>query len=223
MDKQLLMDAIKKTVSGIVLIGFLLFLPAGTVYYWNAWLFCVVLFVPVMIMGIVLFLKAPDLLRKRLQEKEEQKEQKSVVALSAFMFLAGFILAGLDFRYGWSNISDAVVYAAAALFLIGYVLFAEVMRENAYLSRIVEVQENQTVIDTGLYRIVRHPMYFATVLMFNAMPLILGSWVSFAIFLLYPFLIAKRIRNEEAVLEQGLQGYKEYKLKVKYRLIPFIW
>lgn len=223
MDKQLFMDAVKKTGTGIVLIGLLLFLPAGTVTYWNAWLFCGVLFVPVIIMGIVLFLKAPDLLRKRLQEKEEQKEQKSVVSLSALMFLAGFILAGLDFRYGWSNISDAVVYAAAALFLIGYALFAEVMRENAYLSRIVEVQENQTVIDTGLYRIVRHPMYFATVLMFNAMPLILGSWISFSIFLVYPFLIAKRIRNEEAVLEQGLQGYKEYTLKVKYRLIPFIW
>lgn len=223
MDKQLLMDALKKTIAGIILIGVILFIPAGTVHYWNAWLFCTVLFIPVIIMGIVLFLKAPDLLRKRLQEKEDQAEQKAVVAWSALMFLGGFIVAGLDFRFGWTQLPKIVVYAAAVFFLIGYCLFAEVMRENAFLSRTVEVQEGQTVVDSGLYGIVRHPMYFATVVMFLTMPLILGSGISFVIFLLYPFLLVKRIRNEESVLEEGLEGYTEYKQKVKYRMIPFIW
>ena len=223
MDMKLLLDAVKKTVAGIILIGLLLFLPAGTMKYWNGWLFCAVLFVPVVIMGVVLFLKAPDLLRKRLQEKEEQAEQKSVVALSGLMFVGGFVLAGLDFRFGWSDMPDWIVYIAAVLFIVGYGLFAEVMRENAYLSRTVEVQENQVVVDTGLYGLVRHPMYSATVLMFLAMPVILGSCVSFVVFLVYPFLIAKRIRNEEQVLEEGLQGYAEYKEKVKYRMVPFIW
>ena len=223
MDKNLLFDAIKKTVAGIILIALLLFWPAGTMKYWNGWLFCAVLFIPVLIMGVVLFLKAPDLLRKRLQEKEEQAEQKTVVALSGLMFMGGFVLAGLDFRFGWSYMPNWLVYGAAAVFVIGYAFFAEVMRENAYLSRTVEVQENQEVIDSGLYGVVRHPMYFATVLMFNAMPLILGSYVSFVVFLVYPFLIAKRIRNEELILEEGLHGYTEYKNKVKYRLIPFVW
>ena len=223
MDIKLLLDAVKKTVAGIVLIGLMLFWPAGTMEYWNGWLFCGVLFIPVLIMGVVLFLKAPDLLRKRLQEKEEQAEQKSVVALSGLMFVGGFVLAGLDYRFGWSGMPNWLVYTAAALFVVGYGLFAEVMRENAYLSRTVEVQENQVVVDTGLYGIVRHPMYSATVLMFLAMPLILGSYVSLVVFLVYPFLIAKRIRNEEQVLEDGLQGYDEYKEKVKYRMIPFIW
>ena len=223
MDMKLLLDAVKKTVAGIILIGLLLFLPAGTMQYWNGWLFCAVLFVPVVIMGVVLFLKAPDLLRKRLQEKEEQAEQKSVVALSGLMFVGGFVLAGLDFRFGWSGMPDWIVYTAAVLFVVGYGLFAEVMRENAYLSRTVEVQEDQVVVDTGLYGLVRHPMYSATVLMFLAMPVILGSCVSFVVFLVYPFLIAKRIRNEEQVLEEGLQGYAEYKEKVKYRMVPFIW
>lgn len=223
MDKQLLLDGLKKTVAGIVMIGMLLFLPAGTIHYFNGWLFCGVLFIPVIIMGIVLFIKAPDLLRKRLQEKEEQAEQRSVVALSGLMFLAGFILAGLDFRFGWTQLPMWLVYAAAAAFLLGYGMFAEVMRENAYLSRTVEVQEGQVVVDTGLYGIVRHPMYTATVVMFLAMPLVLGSAVSFAVFLAYPFLLVKRIRNEERVLEDGLVGYMEYKQKVKYRLIPFIW
>lgn len=223
MDVKLLLDAVKKTVAGVILIGLLLFLPAGTMQYWNGWLFCAVLFIPVVIMGVVLFLKAPDLLRKRLQEKEEQAEQKSVVALSGLMFVGGFVLAGLDFRFGWSGMPNWLVYTAAALFVVGYGLFAEVMRENAYLFRTVEVQENQVVVDTGLYGIVRHPMYSATVLMFLAMPVILGSYVSFVVFLVYPFLIAKRIRNEEQVLEEGLQGYAEYKEKVKYRMIPFIW
>ena len=223
MDIKLLLDAVKKTVAGVVLIGLMLFWPAGTMEYWNGWLFCGVLFIPVLIMGVVLFLKAPDLLRKRLQEKEEQAEQKSVVALSGLMFVGGFVLAGLDYRFGWSGVPNWLVYTAAALFVVGYGLFAEVMRENAYLSRTVEVQENQVVVDTGLYGIVRHPMYSATVLMFLAMPLILGSYVSLVVFLVYPFLIAKRIRNEEQVLEEGLQGYGEYKGKVKYRMIPFIW
>ncbi len=223
MDKQLLLDAVKKVVAGVVLIGLLLFLPAGTMDYFNGWLLCAVLFIPVLIMGVVLYLKAPDLLRKRLQEKEEQAEQKSVVALSGLMFLAGFVLAGLDFRFGWSHLPMWLVYGAAVAFLFGYGLFAEVMRENAYLSRTVEVQENQVVIDTGLYAIVRHPMYTATVVMFLAMPLVLGSAVSFVVFLIYPFLLVKRIRNEEQVLEEGLAGYAEYKQKVKYRLIPFVW
>ena len=223
MDIKLLLDAVKKTVAGVLLIGLLLFWPAGTMEYWNGWLFCAVLFIPVLIMGIVLFLKAPDLLRKRLQEKEEQTEQKSVVALSGLMFVGGFVLAGLDYRFGWSAMPNWLVYTAAALFVVGYGMFAEVMRENAYLSRTVEVQENQVVVDTGLYGIVRHPMYSATVLMFLAMPVILGSYVSLVIFLVYPFLIAKRIKNEEQVLEEGLQGYAEYKEKVKYRMLPFIW
>ena len=223
MDKDLLRDAVKKFVAGLVCIGLLLFLPAGTMYYYNGWLFCAVLFIPVLIMGVVLFLKAPDLLRKRLREKEEQAEQKSVVALSGLMFVAGFVLAGLDYRFGWTQLPLWLVYGAAVAFLLGYAMFGEVMRENAYLSRTVEVQENQVVIDTGLYGIVRHPMYTATVVMFLAMPLVLGSAVSLLVFLVYPLLIAKRIRNEEQVLEEGLAGYSEYKQKVKYRMIPFIW
>lgn len=223
MDKKLLIDGLKKFLAGVILIALLLFLPAGTIHYPNAWLLSAVLFIPVLIMGAVLLFKAPELLRKRLQEKEEQSEQKSVVALSGLMFLGGFILAGLDFRFGWTIVPAAVVYAAAVVFLLGYVMFAEVMRENAYLSRTVEVQEGQTVVDAGLYGVVRHPMYSATVIMFLAMPIILGSWISFAVFLLYPFLIAKRIRNEERVLEDGLAGYREYKQKVQYRLVPCIW
>lgn len=223
MDTKLLLDAVKKMIAGVVLIALMLFLPAGTIRYWNGWLFCAVLFIPVMIMGVVLFLKAPDLLRKRLQEKEEQSEQKTVVALSALMFLVGFVLAALDFRFGWSNMPVWVVSVASITFLIGYAIFAEVLRENAYLSRTVEVQENQQVIDSGLYGVVRHPMYSATVLMFLSMPLILGSYISFIVFLVYPFLLIKRIRNEEMVLEEGLDGYTEYKKKVKYRMIPFVW
>ena len=223
MDKKLLGDALKKFIAGVIGIGLMLFWPAGTMHYFQGWMFCAVLFIPVMIMGVVLFVKAPDLLRKRLQEKEEQTEQNSVVALSGLKFLAGFVLAGLDYRFCWAQVPMEIVYGAAVAFVLGYAMFGEVMRENAYLSRTVEVQENQVVIDTGLYGIVRHPMYTATVLMFLAMPLVLGSWVSFAVFLVYPFLIAKRIRNEEQVLEEGLAGYAEYKNKVKYRLIPFIW
>lgn len=223
MDKTLLRDALKKFIAGVIGIGLMLFLPAGTLHYYQGWLFCAVLFIPVMVMGVVLFFKAPDLLRKRLQEKEEQSEQKSVVALSGLMFLGGFVLAGLDYRFGWTQLPMWAVYVAAAAFVLGYAMFAEVMRENAYLSRTVEVQEDQIVVDTGLYGIVRHPMYTATVVMFLAMPLVLGSLISLCVFLVYPFLIVKRIRNEEQVLEEGLAGYAEYKQKVKYRLMPFVW
>ncbi len=181
------------------------------------------LFVPMLFLGVVLLAKAPDLLEKRLNDKEEEDEQKKVVGLSGLMFMAGFILCGLDFRWGWTDVPVAVTIMAAGVLLIGYGLYMEVMRENAYLSRTVEVQEGQKVIDTGLYGVVRHPMYIATVLMFLAMPLVLGSWIGFVIFLVYPFLTVKRIRNEEEVLEVGLEGYKEYKEKVKYRMIPFVW
>ena len=223
MDKRLLKDALKKLIGGVVLIWLLLFLPAGTVHYPNAWTLSAVLFIPVVIMGVVLYLKAPELLRKRLREKEQQTEQKSVIAWSGLMFLVGFILAGLDFRFGWTQLPGWISWASAAVFLLGYGMYAEVMRENAYLSRTVEVQAGQKVIDTGLYGVVRHPMYTATILMFLAMPLTLGSLIAFVCFLPYPLLIAARIRNEEAVLETGLEGYADYKRRVKHRLIPFIY
>ena len=223
MNKKLLLDAILKFTAGVLLIGLLLFLPAGTLQYWNGWLFAGVLFVPVLLMGAVLFVKNPNLLRKRLAEKEPAKEQSLVVKLSGLMFLVGFVVAGLDFRFQWLVLPIWVPIAAAVLFLAGYGLFAEVTRENAYLSRVVEVQEGQKVVDTGLYGLVRHPMYSATLLMFLAMPLVLGSLISFVIFLAYPVILAKRIQSEEAILEEGLEGYSEYKNKVKYRLIPFVW
>jgi protein-S-isoprenylcysteine O-methyltransferase Ste14 len=220
---KLLINALSKFLLGVVLLGALIFLPAGTLNYFGGLLFVCVLFIPVLIMGVVLFIKAPDLLEKRLKNKEEQKEQKSVVALSGLVFVGGFILSGLDFRFGWSNMPRAIMIIAAVLFVFGYALFGEVMRENAYLSRVVEVQEGQKVIDTGLYGVVRHPMYMSTVLMFLAMPLVLGSWFGFVLFLIHPFLLAFRIKNEEKVLIEGLEGYSEYKQKVKYRMIPFIW
>lgn len=220
---KLMFQALIKGFSGLVLVGLLLFLPAGTFAFWNVWLFIALLFIPMFILGIVLFLKAPELLAKRLNNKEKEGEQKKVVGLTALIFIFGFVLAGLDFRFGWSKLSLWLIIVASVLFLIGYGLYAEVMRENAYLSRTVEVQENQKVIDTGLYGIVRHPMYFATILLFLSMPIVLGSWIAFIIFLGYPVLIAKRIRNEEDILEKGLEGYSEYKERVKYRMIPFIW
>ena len=220
---KLLINALTKFIVGFVLIGVLIFLPAGTFEYFGGWLFVAVLFIPVFIMGVVLFVKAPELLRKRLEEKEKENTQKIVVLLSALMFIGGFVIAGLDFRFGWSKMPNIVVIISAVLFLFGYMLFAEVMRENAYLSRIIEVQENQKVIDTGLYGVVRHPMYMATVIMFLTMPLILGSWWSFLVFLIYPFIIGARIKNEEQVLTEQLEGYDEYKQKVKYRMIPFVW
>ena len=223
MTKQLLIQAIFKTGSGAILMGLLLFLPAGTVHYWNAWLLLAILFLPMLVVGIVLMRKAPDLLRKRLNTKETESDQITVIIGSSAMFVSGFILAGLDFRFGWLPLPRWVSIAAAVVFLIAYALYVEVLRENAYLSRTVEIQENQKVIDTGLYCIVRHPLYSVTLLLFLSIPLVLGSLISLVVFLFYPFLIAKRIRNEEQVLEAGLEGYTEYKTRVKYRIIPFIW
>ena len=223
MDKKLIGDALLKFFSGLLLLGLLLFLPAGTLAFPQAWLLLAVLFVPMFAAGLVMLAKSPELLRKRLNAKEEQGEQRWVIALSGLMFVAAFVLAGLNFRFGWHILPSWVSWTAAVLFLLGYLLFAEVLRENAYLSRTIEVQENQKVVDTGLYGVVRHPMYAATVLLFLSMPLILGSLLSFAVMLLYLPIIAKSIRNEEAVLEQGLEGYTEYKTRVKYKVIPGIW
>lgn len=221
--KKLFIEAIMKFTAGLILVGLLVFLPAGTFGYWQGWLFMGILFVPMFIAGLVMLAKNPNLLRSRLDAKEEQKDQDLVVKLSGLMFLAGFIVAGLGIRFGWYILPKGVVIAAAATFLFAYVLYAEVLRENTYLSRTIEVQEGQTVVDTGLYGIVRHPMYTVTLLLFLAMPLVLGSVYAFLVFLAYPFIIAKRIKGEEAFLEKELAGYKEYKEKVKYRMIPFIW
>ncbi len=220
---KLLLNALVKFICGILLVGALLFLPAGTLAYPNGWLFSALLFIPMLILGVVLFVKAPELLRKRLDAKEKEKTQKGVVGVSALAFLAGFIVAGLDWRFGWSKVSLPVVTMASVVMLVSYGLYAEVMRENAYLSRTVKVQEGQKVIDTGLYGIVRHPMYMATIFLFLSIPLVLGSWYAFVIFLFYPAVIVVRIINEEKVLSEGLEGYEEYKKKVKYRIIPFVW
>ena len=221
--RHLLKTALFKFVIGFIMLGILLFFPAGSFTFWNAWLFISLLFLPMIALGIILWLKAPDLLEKRLNTKERETEQKEVIAGLLIMFILGFVLAGLDFRFKWSMVPDWVVIIASIVFLAGYLLYAEVMRENAYLSRTVEVQENQTVIDTGLYGLVRHPMYFATLLMFLSIPFILGSLFAVPIFLIYPFLIIKRIMNEEAILAEELAGYKEYQKKVNYRLLPYIW
>ena len=223
MNGKLFAQAITKVISGLLLVGFLLFLPAGSFLYWNGWLLIAVLFVPMIVAGFVMMKKNPELLRKRLNVKEEQSEQKTVIALSGVMFLAAFIVAGLNFRFGWIVLQNWIVYVATAVFLLGYILYAEVLRENAYLSRTVEVQENQKVIDTGLYGIVRHPMYMSTFLLFLSMPLVLGSVISFVIMLVYIPIIAKRISNEEQVLEEGLAGYSDYKKQVKYKVIPYVW
>ena len=223
MNKKLFANAIVKFLSGIVLVALPLFLSAGSFGYWNAWLLIGILFIPMFIAGIILMKKNPYLLEKRLDVKEKQSQQKTVIALSSIMFLSGFIVAGLDFRFQWIKIPEWTAIIGAVIFLIAYGLYAEVLRENTYLSRTIEVQENQKVIDTGLYGIVRHPMYAVTVILFLSMPIVLGSLIAFIIFLTYPFIIAGRIKNEEKVLEEGLAGYKEYKQKVKYRLIPFIW
>ena len=223
MDSKLFVKAITKFLSGLILVGLLLFLPAGTFAYPQGWLLMGILFVPMFIAGLIMMKKSPELLRKRLNVKEEQAEQKTVIALSGLMFLASFIIAGLNFRFGWIRLPLWVSYAAALLFLAGYVLYAEVLRENVWLSRTVEVQENQKVIDTGLYGIVRHPMYMSTLILFLAMPLVLGSVISFVIMLLYIPIIAKRIRNEEQVLENGLEGYAEYRKRVRYKVLPFVW
>ena len=223
MTAKLFVQAILKFTMGVVLVGLLIFLPAGTWNYPGGWLLMGILFVPMFLAGIVMMWKNPDLLRSRLNAREKQMEQSRVVELSGLMFLGGFIVAGLDFRFGWLPLPKAVSMVGAAAFLIAYGLYGEVLRENTYLSRTIEVQENQKVIDTGLYGIVRHPMYSATVLLFLSMPLVLGSLISLVIFLAYPFLIAQRIKHEEAFLEKELAGYRAYKEKVKFRLIPYVW
>ncbi|MBR4568444.1 MAG: isoprenylcysteine carboxylmethyltransferase family protein [Bacteroidales bacterium] len=223
MDKELFLQSFLKFILGVVIVGLLLFLPAGSFSYWQGWLLMGILFVPIFCAGMVMMARNPDLLRKRLNAREEEKEQKTVVKLSGLLFIAAFVIAGLNWRFGWCVLPNWAVWVSAGLFLICYLLYAEVLRENTFLSRTIEVQENQKVIDTGLYGIVRHPMYMATTVLFLAMPLVLASPISFAVMLLYIPLIAKRIKNEEAVLEEGLEGYKEYKLRVKYKVLPFIW
>lgn len=223
MTKKLFMQAVTKYLLGVVLVGLLIFLPAGTFSFFNGWLFMGILFIPMFFVGMVMMIKNPNLLKSRLGAKEKQEEQSIVVKLSGLMFLAGFIIAGLGYRFGWYTLPKTIVIGAAVVFLFAYILYAEVLRENTYLSRTIEIQENQKVIDTGLYGIIRHPMYNVTLLLFLSMPLVLGSIYSFLIFMLYPFIIAKRIKGEEEFLERELNGYREYKQKVKYRLIPFIW
>jgi len=223
MNIKLFIEAIIKFIFGVLIIGILLFIPANTINYWNGWLFMGLLFIPMFIAGIVMMIKSPELLKKRLNAKEKEDEQKEVIAFSGLMFLAGFIIAGLNYRYNWIILPNLVVIISSVIFIIAYILYAEVLRENTYLSRTIEVQENQKVVDTGLYGIVRHPMYAVTILLFLSMPLVLGSLISFVIFLVYLFIIAKRIKNEEELLEKELEGYSEYKKKVKYKMIPFIW
>lgn len=220
---KLLSEALIKFTCGLLLVGLLLFLPAGTIAYPYGWLLIGLLFVPMLIAGFVMLAKTPDFLKKRLDAKEKQGTQKGVLAFSGLIFLAGFIVAGLDFRFGWSNMPIWVVIAASVMFLLAYALYAEVMRENAYLSRTVKVEEGQTVVDTGLYGIVRHPMYAVTVLLFLMIPLLLGSWYAVIPFAFYPGVIVVRLMDEEKLLTKELPGYAEYKKKVKYRLIPFIW
>lgn len=223
MSGKLFFGAVAKFALGVALVGTLIFLPAGTFSYFNGWMLMGILFVPMFLAGIVMMFKNPNLLKSRLDAKETQKEQSLVVKLSGLMFLAGFVVAGLGVRFGWYMLPAGVSIGGAAAFLIAYILYAEVLRENTYLSRTIEVQENQKVVDTGLYSIVRHPMYGVTLLLFLSMPIVLGSLYSFGIFLAYPFIIAKRIKHEEAFLEKELEGYSDYKKKVKYRLIPFVW
>ena len=223
MNKELFIKGITRFSAGVVLVAALLFIPAGTLHYPQAWLLIGILFVPMFIAGLIMMKTNPQLLEKRLNVKEEETEQREVILLSGIMFLAAFISAGLSFRFQWLMFPMAVSYIGAIVFLASYALYAEVLRENTWLSRTIEVQENQKVIDTGLYGIVRHPMYMATLFLFSAMPLVLGSAVSFVIILAYIPIIVKRIRNEEQVLAEGLPGYKEYMEKVKYRLIPFVW
>lgn len=220
---KLAVSAIAKFLTGLLLVVVLVFLPAGTYNYANGWMFIAALFIPIFILGLVLLLKSPKLLEKRLDGKEKEKTQKGVVAFSGLIFTVGFIVAGLDFRFEWLQIPRVLSYVAVVLFLASYVIYAEVMRENAYLSRKIEVQDGQKIIDSGLYGIVRHPMYAATVLMFLMIPIILGSWCSFFVFLFYPIIIAIRINNEEKLLSEKLYGYSGYKEKVKYKIIPFLW
>ncbi len=223
MNRKLFSEAIVKFTAGLLLVGLLLFLPAGTIRYPGGWLFMALLFGPMFLAGLMMMAKAPDLLRSRLKAKETQGEQKTVIGLSGLMFLAGFILCGLNHRFGWHVLPRPVVIGASILFLLSYALYAEVLRENMWLSRTIEVQENQQVVDTGLYGIIRHPMYAATLLLFLSMPLILGSIHAFLVFLAYPFIICKRLLAEEVFLARNLPGYREYMQKVRYRLLPLIW
>ena len=220
---KLLLSALTKFLLGLVLVGAILFLPAGSFSFVGGWLFIALLFIPMIFLGVFLFIKSPELLEKRLSAKEKEPPQKGVVALSGLLFLAGFIVAGLDYRFAWSHVPTWLVIVASVILLASYALYAEVMRENAYLSRTIEVQEGQKVVDTGLYGIVRHPMYAVTIWLFLSIPLVLGSFFSLLCFLPYPIIMAVRILNEEKVLTDGLDGYADYKKKVKYRLIPFIW
>ncbi len=223
MDKRLFAQAIVKFLAGLLLVAGLLFIPAGTLDYWNGWLLIAILFIPMFVAGLVMMAKNPELLRKRLNAREQEATQKQVVALSGLMFLASFILAGLNYRFGWIAMPGWAVWVAVALFLLAYLMYAEVLRENAYLSRTIEVQAHQKVVDTGLYGVVRHPMYTATLVLFLSMPLVLGSPLSFLVLLCYIPIIARRIKNEEAVLAEGLEGYAGYCRRVNYRLIPYIW
>ena len=220
---KLLFEAIIKYLIGIIIVGLLIFIPAGTLNYFNGILFMCLLFVPMFIAGIILFIKDPNLLRSRLDSKEKEKDQKEVLVCSALMFIIGFIISGLNFRYKWMELPNIVTIISSIVFILSYILYAEVLRENKYLSRTIEVSKNQKVIDKGLYGIIRHPMYLITIFLFLSIPLILESIISFLIFLIYPFIIVKRIKNEEVVLSKSLKGYTEYKTKVKYRLIPFVW
>ena len=223
MDIKLFFQALSKFLIGLIIICILLFIPAGTINYPNGWLFIALLFIPMLFAGIIMLFKSPDLLRRRLNAKEEEDEQKTVILVSGIIFLLAFILAGLNFRFGWFNLPSIVVIIASVIFLLAYIMYAEVLRENEYLSRTVEVSENQKVVDSGLYGIVRHPMYTSTIFLFLSMPLVLDSIFSFIVMLVYPIMIMFRIRNEERVLENELIGYEEYKEKVKYKLIPYLW
>lgn len=223
MDAKLFSQALTKFLFGLIIIALLLFIPAGSMDYFNAWLFLALLFVPMFVAGIVMFVKSPELLKRRLNAKEEENEQKLVLLSSGLMFLLAFIVAGLNFRFGWFKLPSIVVIIASIIFLAGYAMYAEVLRENMYLSRTVEVSENQKVVDSGLYGIIRHPMYTSTIFLFLSMPLVLDSFFSFIIMLVYPIIIIFRIKNEEKVLERELEGYGEYKKKVRYKIIPFIY
>ena len=223
MDKKLFFQALSKFLIGLIIICILIFIPAGTINYPNGWLFIALLFIPMFFAGIIMLFKSPDLLRRRLNAKEEEEEQKTVILISRIIFLVAFILAGLNFRFGWFKLPTVVIIIASVIFLIAYIMYAEVLRENEYLSRTVEVSENQKVVDSGLYGLVRHPMYTSTIFLFLSMPLVLDSIFSFIVMLVYPIIIIFRIRNEEEVLENELIGYEEYKEKVKYKLIPFLW
>lgn len=223
MKINLLLNALLKCLLGFAAMLLLLFWPAGTLAYANGWLFVCLMFIPMLLTGLYLWLKCPELLEKRLHTQESEPEQKTVILWSALMFIASFLLAGFDHRFGWTRVPRVVVIIAAVIFVVAYGLYIEVMRENAYLSRTVEVQEGQKVIDTGLYGLVRHPMYFSVLLLFIAMPLVLGSWISLLAMLPLPLALAKRIKNEEAVLRKGLTGYTDYCQRVKYRMLPFVW